>query len=107
MQGGKEEAEARAKDISLSTGHPLKQGRAHGEKGLHFWEHFPGGLASASKVSDPWTFHLGTSSLTTLAVFTLWERPDMGGECVCVCARVHTPTGAGDRSQGSQSQAPA
>ena len=105
MQGGKEEAEARAKDISLSTGHPPKQGRAHGEKGLHFWEHFPGGLASASKVSDPWTFHLGTSSLTTLAVFTLWERPDMGGECVC--ARVHTPTGAGDRSQGSQSQAPA
>lgn len=87
MEGGKEgkgEAEAKAEGTSLPTGHPLKGGRAHWRKGLSYWEHFPGGLSSAAKVSDPWTFHLGTSCLTTLAVLTLREGkwPEMGGKCV-------------------------
>ena len=81
---GKGEAEAKAEGTSLPTGHSLKGGRAHWGKGLSFWEHFPGGLASAAKVSDPWTFHLGTSCLTTLAVLTLREGkwPEIGGKCV-------------------------
>lgn len=64
----KGEAEARDGDTGLPTGPSLEGGRAHWAKGLTFWEqHFPGGLASAAAVSDPRTFHLGTSSLTTLA----------------------------------------
>lgn len=53
----------------------MEESEAHWGKGLSFWEqHFPGGSASTTRVSDLWTFHLGTGFPNTLAVFILWEE---------------------------------
>lgn len=73
-------------------GEGVEEPEAHWGKGLSFWEqHFLGGSASTARVSDLWTFHLGTSSLNTLAVFTLGEgRGQIGAVRVCAWALEQT-----------------
>lgn len=86
------EAEAKAGAPACLLGGPWEgaEGLARsslGKRSQLLGTTFPGGSASATRVSDLRTFHLGTGSLTTLAVFALGEgEGQVGGGRLCARA---------------------